>query len=167
MPHRRRSRSRSRSRDRRDQHGASRRHRSYSRSRSPSHRHRRSRSPGRLPQHHGRSRSRSPRRRRSGSRQRGFEEDVNDTVSDAFVRTVAAQVRGNDASYEDNLRERERSNVQYAFLTDDRVRLPPSAFQSEVLHDGYVNPSIANLNTTNHWLIAIHPYGPSLMTMYA
>ncbi|KAH9949544.1 hypothetical protein B0H21DRAFT_777161 [Amylocystis lapponica] len=129
-----RSRSRSRSPDKPRERSRS-RSRSPSRRRSPS----RSRSPDRARLRGFRSarspsRSRSPRRRRSYSRERhfggrsrsprgrhsksplgrgGVEED---DISDQFIKTVAAEVKGHDAEYEDSLRERERSNPKYAFL---------------------------------------------------
>ena len=83
---------------------------SRSRSYSPS----RSRSPRR--RSYSRSRrydSRSPRRRHSRSRERSAEDDQ---VTDKFLRTVAAEVRGHDAEFEDILKEREKSNPKYAFL---------------------------------------------------
>ncbi|KAL7281696.1 LOW QUALITY PROTEIN: hypothetical protein ACG7TL_005014 [Trametes sanguinea] len=39
-----------------------------------------------------------------------------DEVTDTFIRTVAAEVRGHDAEYEETLKEREKSNSKYAFL---------------------------------------------------
>jgi hypothetical protein len=39
-----------------------------------------------------------------------------------FIRTVAAEVRGHDAKYEANLRERERNNPKFGFLINKHVR---------------------------------------------
>nr|GAT43003.1 predicted protein [Mycena chlorophos] len=102
----RRSRSRSRSPRDRDRHHhshTSRRSRSpWSRSRSASPRRRHSRSRDR---HRGASRSLSPRR-----------EDEEEVVTDAFIRAVAAEVKGHGSKYEQNLKERERNNPKFAFL---------------------------------------------------
>ncbi|KAI0374052.1 hypothetical protein BV20DRAFT_962009 [Pilatotrama ljubarskyi] len=115
---RRRSRSRSPSHERDRDYGRSRDHRSSRRSRSRSY----SPSPSRSPRHsrsrrHSDSRSYSPRRRRSPPQ---VLED--DEVTDAFIRTVAAEVRGHDAEYEQTLQEREKSNPKYAFLNRDHRR---------------------------------------------
>ncbi|OCH95143.1 hypothetical protein OBBRIDRAFT_831241 [Obba rivulosa] len=40
-------------------------------------------------------------------------------ISEQFIRTVAAEVKGHEAEYEDSLREREQSNPKYAFLKKD------------------------------------------------
>ncbi|KAI0675293.1 hypothetical protein C8Q78DRAFT_533681 [Trametes maxima] len=118
---RRRSRSRSPSHDRDRDYGRSRDARSSRRSRSRSYSPSYSRSP-RHRRSHGRndSRSYSPRRRRSRSPPPQVLED--DEVTDAFIRTVAAEVRGHDAEYEETLREREKSNPKYAFLRRDHRR---------------------------------------------
>lgn len=99
-----RNRSRSRSPRRRDQ--RSRRSPSYSQSRSRS----RSRSPPRT--HNRRSFSRSP--ARSPRRRSRTPED--EEVSEAFIRTVAAEVKGHGEEYAESLQEREESNARYAFL---------------------------------------------------
>jgi hypothetical protein len=39
-----------------------------------------------------------------------------------FIRTVAAEVRGHDAKYEASLKERERNNPKFGFLTNKHVR---------------------------------------------
>jgi U2-associated protein SR140 len=111
MPERRRSRSRSRSWDRdrrRDK-------RSRSRSYSPRRGSRYSRSPRRS---YGRyRRSPSPRDRRSP---RGHATDE-DEVTDTFIRTVAAEVKGHGQTYEESLKEMEKENPRYSFLTDRSV----------------------------------------------
>ncbi|KAJ6499101.1 hypothetical protein C8R45DRAFT_897921 [Mycena sanguinolenta] len=99
------SRSRSRSPGRERHHRrSSRRSRSWSRSRSASPR--RSRSHSRRADD---SRSPSPRR----SHIRDEEEEF---VTDTFIRAVAAEIKGHGSKYEQNLRERERSNPKFAFL---------------------------------------------------
>ncbi|CDO77314.1 hypothetical protein BN946_scf184775.g4 [Trametes cinnabarina] len=62
----------------------------------------------------------SPRRRRSRTPPPQVLED--DEVTDTFIRTVAAEVRGHDAEYEETLREREKANSKYAFLRSDHRR---------------------------------------------
>ncbi|CAL1707281.1 unnamed protein product [Somion occarium] len=109
------SRSRSRSRERGHRSSRRSRSRSYSRSPSPSRsRRRRSHSRGR------RYDSRSPRHRRSRSPYDRPDEE--DQVTDQFLRTVAAEVRGHDTEYEETLREREKSNPKYAFLHREHRR---------------------------------------------
>lgn len=90
-------RSRSPSRDR-DQSRSARRHESYNRS------HRYDSSP-----------SRSPRRGYSRSPQRNLHDD-GETVTDTFIRAVAAEVKDHDSKYEEALRQREKSNPKYNFL---------------------------------------------------
>jgi U2-associated protein SR140 len=111
-PSRERQRSRSRSpirqATRRSRSRSSSRARSYSRSRSPRRRHR------------SYSRSRHGRRSRSGTRRTAAVSDDDDTT-DAFIRTVAAEVRGHGDKYEDILREREKNNTRYLFMTDRKV----------------------------------------------
>jgi U2-associated protein SR140 len=105
------------------------RHRArHSRSRSPRRRsssrdrHDRRRSRSRSRDRYERRRSRSYDRRRSRSRsRRSRSRDAADEVSESFVRAVATQVRGNDATYEASLCEREKANSQYAFLADRKV----------------------------------------------
>jgi U2-associated protein SR140 len=111
MPERRRSRSRSWDRDlRRDKRSRS---RSYSPRRGP----RYSRSPRRS---YGRyRRSPSPRDRRSP---RGHATDEDD-VTDTFIRTVAAEVKGHGQTYEESLKEMEKENPRYSFLTDRSVSM--------------------------------------------
>ncbi|GBE81127.1 hypothetical protein SCP_0308530 [Sparassis crispa] len=112
---RRRSISRSRSRDRnRSRDFRHLRSRSWGRSRSRSRSRRRSFSrPRRFDSH-----SRSPRRRHSRSPMSPEEEEV----TEQFIRTVAGEVHGHDAEYEDSLRDRERANPKYAFLSKDHRR---------------------------------------------
>lgn len=38
-----------------------------------------------------------------------------------FIRTVAAEVKGHNDKYEETLREREKGNARYAFLTNHQV----------------------------------------------
>ncbi|KAF8844644.1 hypothetical protein BDN67DRAFT_962567 [Paxillus ammoniavirescens] len=108
---------RPRSRSRGHGHRSSRhsRSRSYSPSQSPSHR---------RPRSYSRSRrydSRSP-RRRSLSSSRRREEDDEAGVTDTFIRAVAAEVKGHGLKYEENLKDWERRNPKYAFLTERRHR---------------------------------------------
>ncbi|VDB87336.1 unnamed protein product [Peniophora sp. CBMAI 1063] len=89
--------------------------RSSRRSRSPPHRAR------------GHSRSRSPRGYRSDSRSRHDRRDRSpltddDETSAGYIRTVASEVRGHGDKYEESLREREKTNSRYGFLTDSRHR---------------------------------------------
>jgi len=93
--HSRRSRSPSRDRDRPR---SARRYESYNRS------HRYDSSP-----------SRSPRRGYSRSPQRTLHDD-GETVTDTFIRAVAAEVKDHDIKYEEILRDREKSNPKYNFL---------------------------------------------------
>uniref|UniRef100_D8Q920 CID domain-containing protein n=1 Tax=Schizophyllum commune (strain H4-8 / FGSC 9210) TaxID=578458 RepID=D8Q920_SCHCM len=39
-------------------------------------------------------------------------------VTDSFIRAVAAEVKGHGADYEANLKEREKNNTKYAFMTN-------------------------------------------------
>ncbi|KAH9892566.1 hypothetical protein C8Q73DRAFT_698577 [Cubamyces lactineus] len=118
---RRRSRSRSPSYDRDREYGRSRDNRSSRRSRSRSYSPSDSRSPRRRgSRRYSDSRSYSPRRRRSRSPPPQVLED--DEVTDTFIRTVAAEVRGHDAEYEETLQEREKSNPKYAFLNKEHRR---------------------------------------------
>ena len=43
-------------------------------------------------------------------------------VTDMFIRTVAAEVRGHDAKYEASLKEREKNNPKFGFLLNKHVR---------------------------------------------
>lgn len=105
--------------------------RSRSRSPPPSRRYRHSRSPrrsycrSRSRSYSSGSRSPSRRRRRSDSPYgrpcRHDDEDDAAMVTDTFIRTVAAEVRGHDADYEANLKERERGNPKYGFLHNKHV----------------------------------------------
>ena len=112
MPERRRSRSRSFDRDR--DHGRDRR--SRSRSYSPRRGSRYSRSPRRSYGRYGK-RSPSPRDPRSP---RGHATD-DDEVTDNFIRTVAAEVKGHGQNYEESLKEMEKENPRYSFLTNPKV----------------------------------------------
>ncbi|KAF7981889.1 hypothetical protein HWV62_31469 [Athelia sp. TMB] len=49
-------------------------------------------------------------------------EDEVEVVTDMFIRTVAAEVRGHDAKYEATLKERERNNPKYGFLLNKHHR---------------------------------------------
>ncbi|KAK7005694.1 hypothetical protein R3P38DRAFT_3039045 [Favolaschia claudopus] len=103
-------------------------HHSRSRSRSPARERRHGRSSRRSPSPWSRSRSASPRRRsRSRSRRRDdsrspsprrnhIRDEEEEFVTDTFIRAVAAEIKGHDSKYEQNLRDRERSNPKYAFL---------------------------------------------------
>lgn len=44
-------------------------------------------------------------------------------ITDMFIRTVAAEVRGHDAKYEASLKERERNNPKYGFLLNKHVSI--------------------------------------------
>ncbi|KAL1742478.1 hypothetical protein HDZ31DRAFT_65934 [Schizophyllum fasciatum] len=41
-----------------------------------------------------------------------------EVVTDSFIRAVAAEVKGHGVEYEANLKEREKSNTKYAFMTN-------------------------------------------------
>ena len=113
-PERRRSRSRSYERDRdRDR---KRDRRSRSRSYSPRRDSRYSRSPRRAYGRYGK-RSPSPRGPRSP---RGHATD-DDEVTEIFIRTVAAEVKGHGQEYEESLKEMEKENPRYSFLTNPNV----------------------------------------------
>ena len=111
-PERCRSRSRSwdRDRDRR------RNKRSRSRSYSPRRGSRYSRSPKRSYNRY-KEHSRSPRGRHSP---RGHATD-DEEVTDTYIRTVVAEVKGHGQKYEESLKEMEKDNPRYTFLTDRRV----------------------------------------------
>ncbi|KAI9508225.1 hypothetical protein F5148DRAFT_1198407 [Russula earlei] len=135
MPERRRSPSRSRSRSRdRDRRRSK---RSRSRSYSPRRGSRYSRSPRRS---YGRYRrhSPSPRGRRSP---RGHATD-DDEVTDTFIRTVVAEVKGHGQKYEESLKEMEKENPRYSFLTDPLFwqHRKHRLYQSLVKRDGTVEP---------------------------
>lgn len=112
VPDRRRSRSRSRSRDRDHR----RNKRSRSRSYSPRRGSRYSRSPRRSYDRYSR-RSPSPRGRHSP---RGYATD-DEEVTESFIRTVVAEVKGHGEKYEENLKEMEKDNPRYSFLADRNV----------------------------------------------
>ncbi|TFY70625.1 hypothetical protein EVG20_g2392 [Dentipellis fragilis] len=115
-----RDRRRSSSRDRFPPSSRRPRSRSYSRSRS------RSRSPDfrdpRRPssRSHYDRRSRSPRGHRSSYD--GARDGEGDDITDDFIRMVALEVRGHGDRYEWSLKEREKNNPKYAFLTNERHR---------------------------------------------
>lgn len=106
------------------------RSRSYSPSRSRSPRRRDYRDRDRGGGHYRRrsrsySRSRSPRR----DRDRGYARDTDekkllgdDDVTEEFIRIVAVEVKGRGEDYEAVLKEREKGNTKYSFLTDNKVR---------------------------------------------
>lgn len=114
LPDRRRSRSRSRSWDRDRDHRRNKR--SRSRSYSPRRGSRYSRSPKRSYHRYSR-RSPSPRGRYSP---RGHATD-DEEVTDTFIRTVVAEVKGHGEKYEESLKEMEKDNPRYSFLTDSHV----------------------------------------------
>ncbi len=107
---RRRSRSRSRDRDYR------RNKRSRSRSYSPRRESRYSRSPRRS-FHRYKGRSRSPRDHHSS---RGHATD-DEEVTETYIRTVVAEVKGHGEKYEESLKEMEKDNPRYSFLSDRHV----------------------------------------------
>lgn len=115
-PERRRSRSRSRSRSRDRDRERRRIKRSRSRSYSPRRGSRYSRSPKRSYNRY-KERSRSPRGRHSP---RGHATD-DEEITDTYIRTVVAEVKGHGQKYEESLREMEKDNPRYSFLTDRRV----------------------------------------------
>ncbi|KAG2368097.1 hypothetical protein BDR07DRAFT_1391851 [Suillus spraguei] len=92
---------RSRSRSMDDNHSPRRRQRSYSRSRYD---------------------SRSPRRRSFSPSRRHDSEDEAAAVTDTFIRAVAAEVKGHGSEYEENLREWEKNNPRYSFMTQRKHR---------------------------------------------
>lgn len=42
-------------------------------------------------------------------------------VTDTYIRTVVAEVKGHGEKYEDSLKETEKDNPRYSFLTDRHV----------------------------------------------
>lgn len=52
-----------------------------------------------------------------------------------FVRTVAAEVRGHDTHYEVNLKEREKNNPKYGFLTNKHVSFAQNWVASVIADD--------------------------------
>ncbi|KAI0266790.1 hypothetical protein BC834DRAFT_873532 [Gloeopeniophorella convolvens] len=123
------SRSRSPDRDRR------RDRRSRSRSFSPRREPRYSRSPKRSYGRYDR-RSPSPRGRHSPRAQLA---DEDDEVTETFVRTVATEVKGHGEKYEDSLREMEKENPRYSFLTDHTHR-KHKLYRSLVAREGSIEP---------------------------
>ena len=111
-----RSRSRSRSRDPDRDRDRRRNKRSRSRSYSPRRGSRYSRSPRRSYNRYSR-RSPSPRGRYSP---RGYATD-DEEVTESFIRTVVAEVKGHGEKYEENLKEMEKDNPRYSFLADRNV----------------------------------------------
>ncbi|KAA1476033.1 hypothetical protein DENSPDRAFT_826777 [Dentipellis sp. KUC8613] len=115
-----RDRRRSSSRDRYPRSSRRSRSRSYSRSRS------RSRSPDFRGARRPSSRSRYDRRSRSPRGHRSSYDDARDgegdDITDDFIRMVASEVRGHGDKYEKSLKEREKNNPKYAFLTNERHR---------------------------------------------
>ncbi|KAF8210496.1 hypothetical protein K438DRAFT_1916860 [Mycena galopus ATCC 62051] len=100
---------------------------SRSGSRSPARERLHGRSSRRSPSPWGRSRSASPRRSHSHSRRPDdsrspsprrshIRDEEEEFVTDTFIRAVAAEIKGHGSKYEQNLRERERSNPKFAFL---------------------------------------------------
>ncbi|KAG1737688.1 hypothetical protein EDB19DRAFT_1895829 [Suillus lakei] len=83
-----------------------------------------SRSPRRRRHSYSRSRydSRSPRRRSLSPSRRHDSEDEAAAVTDTFIRAVAAEVKGHGTEYEENLREWEKSNPRYSFMTQRKHR---------------------------------------------
>ncbi|KAH9176395.1 hypothetical protein EDB89DRAFT_1941163 [Lactarius sanguifluus] len=129
-PERRRSRSRSYDRDRdrrRDK-------RSRSRSYSPRRGSRYSRSPKRA---YGRYSKRSPSPRGPRS-PRGHATD-DDEVTEIFIRTVAIEVKGHGQNYEESLKEMEKENPRYSFLTNPKHR-KHRFYQSLVDKEGVIEP---------------------------
>ena len=122
LPERRRSRSRSRDHDHRDRdwdRDRRRNKRSRSRSYSPRRGSRYSRSPRRSYNRYNK-RSPSPRGRHSP---RGYATD-DEEVTDTFIKTVVAEVKGHGEKYEESLKELEKDNPKYSFLTDRHVSTP-------------------------------------------
>jgi len=123
------NRSRSRSRHGPKYKGRRSRSRSYSPSRSRSPRRRDHRDRDRGGGHYRRrsrsySRSRSPRRDRDRGHVRDADEKKllgDDDVTEEFIRVVAVEVKGRGDDYEATLKEKERGNPKYSFLTDHKV----------------------------------------------
>lgn len=42
-------------------------------------------------------------------------------MTDTFIRTVTAEVKGHGKKYEESLKEREKGNPKYRFLTNPNV----------------------------------------------
>lgn len=119
--HERRGRSQSHSPRRHSRSRSTGRYRSSRRSRSRSLND--SRSPRRQRRSYSRSRydSRSPYRRSPSPSRRHESEDEASAVTDTFIRAVAAEVKGHGSEYEENLREWERNNPRYSFMTQRKV----------------------------------------------
>ncbi|KAG2119581.1 uncharacterized protein F5147DRAFT_664710 [Suillus discolor] len=120
--HERRGRSKSHSPRRHSRSRSTDRYRSSRRSRSRSLSD--SRSPRRRRRSYSRSRydSRSPCRRSPSLSRRHESEDEASAVTDTFIRAVAAEVKGHGSEYEENLREWERNNPRYSFMTQRKHR---------------------------------------------
>ncbi|KAG1897972.1 uncharacterized protein F5891DRAFT_1165122 [Suillus fuscotomentosus] len=120
--HERRGRSQSHSPRRHSRSRSTGRYRSSRRSRSRSLND--SRSPRRQRRSYSRSRydSRSPYRRSPSPSRRHESEDEASAVTDTFIRAVAAEVKGHGSEYEENLREWERNNPRYSFMTQRKHR---------------------------------------------
>lgn len=120
--HERRGRSKSHSPRRHSRSRSTGRYRSSRRSRSRSLDE--SRSPRRRRRSFSRSRydSRSPYRRSPSPSRRHDSEDEAAAVTDTFIRAVAAEVKGHGSEYEENLREWERNNPRYSFMTQRKHR---------------------------------------------
>lgn len=119
--HERRGRSKSHSPRRHSRSRSAGRYRSSRRSRSRSLND--SRSPRRRRRSYSRSGydSRSPRRRSLSPSRRHDSEDEAAAVTDTFIRAVAAEVKGHGSEYEENLREWEKGNPRYSFMTQRKV----------------------------------------------
>lgn len=120
--HERRGRSKSHSPRRHSRSRSAGRYRSSRRSRSRSLND--SRSPRRRRRSYSRSGydSRSPRRRSPSPSRRHDSEDEAAAVTDTFIRAVAAEVKGHGSEYEENLREWEKGNPRYSFMTQRKHR---------------------------------------------
>ena len=49
-------------------------------------------------------------------------------VTDTYIRTVVAEVKGHGEKYEDSLKETEKDNPRYSFLTDRHVSSSHTAY---------------------------------------
>lgn len=132
-----------------------------SRSRSQS----RSRSPRRSyggSQRYNDSRSRSPQGRRSSPDEKKFIGD--DDVTDEFIRIVALEVKGRDSDFEKILKEREKNNSKYMFLTDYKVGIIsglPELPLTEIIH------STGGTDIIDHWCKAASRSKRNLRTRFA
>lgn len=77
---------------------------------------------------------------------------------------VALEVKSRDSDFENVLKEREKNNSKYLFLTDYKVRIA-SAWLGFPLVDRHLS-SIGGTNTIGHWYRATSRLKLNLKMMY-